>query len=405
MDHTGDLWAPPPGSVLPPTPQPSGSRSRAPLVAAVVVVTLVLGVAGVFGVVAAVGRLADRSQGSGPNAAADSAGGPVTSMPIAPPVFPHSPPVGITAADKAARRGAVITPQQAATVLEKYWPVHESAQVRKDLVTLARLSTGAAEQYEVGAIACGCRRVLAERPLRDAAYFVPRQTRFPAHFVVQALTTTLSGERPWVELLVFSRRGPTAPWLVSEDSGFGPMDGDTPRLGVPDVGAGGFTRPVSAAHRARARALTHELAALWQQAKNTASVPRTTTFSLRGQPGDLLRRLAAARQDAIQTNGLHGHFEFAVRDSDPLVVVPDADGYDLACMPIRELKVYTAPAGSTVYQDPGLSNWGPQLPAGRYRSVTFHEAWQTCLGIPHGPLTQVGIFNEDDAGGTPVGRR
>jgi hypothetical protein len=250
---TSGWGAPPP----PPRRGPSG-------VVALVVVVLLLSfglVGGAIAVVVHSGRLAT----SGANR-------PVT---IAPGVA-----VSPARANAAVDRGAVITVAGASQVLQAYWRKHEPALVRSDRSTLASLSTGSAQIWERGAVSCRCIRVDAPRPLQSAAYFVPRQTGYPAYFVVEAQTGYHG--MPWAELLVFTKHDAGGRWLVAEDSGFGPPAGVQPRLGRPMAGPGGYDLPVkdviSPSQHRRAAAAAGQLAALWQQSKDQGSIQPTKTF-------------------------------------------------------------------------------------------------------------------------------
>lgn len=297
--------------------------------------------------------------------------------------------------------GAVITSAGAADVLEAYWPMHEHALVERDLPTLASLSTGAAQTWEQAAVACNCLVVDSARPLLDAAYFVPRQTTYPASFVAEA-QTQLSGAY-WTELLVFTRARSGAPWLVEEDSGFGPPAGAAPQLVEPFVDKDGFDLPAPAGVHKRALHLAADLAGLWQRAKNTGSIPASNEFQFTGQAGERIATIAAFRQDRVQANGLFGHYRFYVSKADPLVEVTGSYGSEIACQPIRETVQYTARgAAHQVYQDPAQRNWGQQLAPGYYRKVISRDVWQTCFYIA-GPSEPVGVLNHDVGGASPTG--
>ena len=102
-----------------------------------------------------------------------------------------------------------MTPTEAAQVLRDFWPAHERAVVARDVTGLRRLETGAAAVYEPGSVACGCLSVASPRQLVKTAYFVPKQTDYPAHFLVEALHES-SGT--WTEILVFTKATARAGW-------------------------------------------------------------------------------------------------------------------------------------------------------------------------------------------------
>jgi hypothetical protein len=64
-----------------------------------------------------------------------------------------------------------------------------------------------------------------------------------------------------------------------------------------------------------------------------------------------------------------------------------------------------APPGVVVRQDPALRNWGTQVPAGNYRSITLHEAWPTCFVIDRTGSERAFVFNKNYGGGTATPRR
>jgi len=293
----------------------------------------------------------------------------------------------------------VVSPAEAAQVLQDFWPAHERAVVARDVAGLRRLETGAGAVFEPGAVACGCLRVASPRALVKTAFFVPKQTGYPAHFLVEALHQT-SGSS-WTEILVFTQSAAGAPWLVAENSGFAPVSGPA-RLGRAVTDPDGYAMPPSKQQHGRAQKVARQMASLWQQAKDTGRVPVQTSFDTRGQTGSRLAQIAAFPQDGVQSNGLVGHAHFYVDPTDLLVESNDA-GFDLACQPIRETMAYRARPGTVIIQDAAQANWGVLLSPGRYTSVTNHGAWQTCFLISPGANDPIVVLNQDVDGGVPSG--
>jgi Protein of unknown function (DUF2510) len=304
-------------------------------------------------------------------------------------------PVPSTQPPKPRKPGeVVVTPTEAAQVLRDFWPAHERAVVARDVTGLRRLETGAAAVYEPGSVACGCLSVASPRPLVKTAFFIPKQTDYPAHFLVEALHES-SGT--WTEILVFTKATASAPWLVAENSGFAPLSGPA-RLGRAVTDADGYVLPPSKQQHARAQHIAGQLASLWQQAKDTGRVPAQIIFETRGQTGGRLAEIAAYPQDELQSNGLRGHARFYVDPADQLVEFNDV-GFDLACQSIRETMAYRPGAGREILQDSARENWGLLVAPGRYTSVTNHGAWQTCFLISPDPNAPVTVLNQDDDGG------
>jgi hypothetical protein len=296
--------------------------------------------------------------------------------------------------DRTADR-TVVNEAMARQVLTRYWQLHEQALVQRDLPVLAGLSAGSARRWEQASVACACLRVDAPRPLLSASYFVPRQTSFPASFVAEASTEARGAY--WAELLVFTKAAAGAPWLVTQDSGFGPPPGVGPRLGRPDLGPGGYDQPVSAAQSSVAQQVAGRFAAVWQQAKDTGRVPIESGFDLTGQTGQRVAELASHTQDGVQVNGAVGHYVFSVSRTDALVQVSD-HGYDLACQPIHEVVQYRALAGQMIHQGSTRDQWGPALAPGDYQRVTSTDVWETCFLIPPTVGTPISVLDQDIGG-------
>jgi Protein of unknown function (DUF2510) len=288
----------------------------------------------------------------------------------------------------------VITVPLAAQVVQEYWPVHEQALLTHDTSTLLLLDTGAAAVYEVGGVSCGCLFVTYPRQLVSTQFFVPRQTSYPAHFLAAVQPTENGGV--WVEVLVFTKAGPHQPWLVEEDSGYGPLLGQSATLGRSPTGAG-FDQVPSAAMHAQAVTLAPRLAALWQQAKATGRVPAQSTFDLTGQALDRFTQIVQHRQGTAQANGLVGRFQFFVSRADPLFVFAAGD-IAIACQAIREKVVITSTSGGPLAQDQAQQVWGRSLLPGVYPSVTSRDAWQTCFLLPSSTRARVTVLDQDLGG-------
>jgi hypothetical protein len=315
---------------------------------------------------------------------------------------PATDPAGEPARDPP--REPVITPAEAEVVARRYWRRHEAALAGRDLSRLAALSAGSARRWERGAVACGCYRVDGPRPLESAAYFVPRQTRYPAYFLVQVRTR--SGGQPWAELLVFTASTAHGRWRVAHDSGFGLPAGGTAGLGVARTGSGGYLRPLAAvttaAQRRRSRTAAGDLADFWRRAKEQGEVPASSQFRLTGQALGRARWLAEAGQDEVQVNGYLGHFRFFVERDAPRFEVVEASGALLTCQSVRETVVYrSARPGGLIGQDPARKAWGALLAPGSYRSVTSRDYWQTCFRVPRDPGRPITVLNQDVGGALP----
>jgi len=296
----------------------------------------------------------------------------------------------------------VITPAQAATVLAAFWAVHAQAVVAGDLAALRRLDTGPAATWETGALSCGC-LLRAPLTLVAARYFVPRQTHYPAYFVTEA-EEGYEGQRG-AAVLVFTKAAAEQPWLVAEHSAYDVGAGQGLALGVPVTGPGGYVAaPTPAQHQVAVTAAA-QLAATWQAAKDSGSVPGGSEFLIAGDLAERLRQITAFRQGAVQVNGAIGVYRFYASATDPLAEVGIGGGYALACQAVRETVVYRPrTASGALVQDQARGNWGQLLPPGVYPSLTSRDAWQTCFVIAPQPTRPILVIDQSSGGSVPSAR-
>jgi len=228
-----------------------------------------------------------------------------------------------------------------------------------------------------------------------ANYFVPRTSEYPANFIAAVQMDAQAGYG--TELLVFTKSSAREPWLLTEDSLVRPHYG----IYVDLAGSAAATKTYAAAPTpVQHKAATHvvaDLAGLWQQTKDTSDIPSSYPFDITGPTQDRLSALAGYQQDAVQANGLLGHYSFVASRSDQLVEVAVAN-YDLACQPLHETVVYQATPGSAVFQDKARHNWGPALAPGHYGAVVDKDVWQTCFLLPPDPTQSIEVFNQDVGG-------
>lgn len=356
-------------------------------VVAVVVLALIAGMAA-YRAVTHGGAAGSHSPGLGPapgprlSASAPAALGP----PMTPEPAPNQP---------------VVTAAQAGQVVRAFWPAHEYALLNRNLALLGRLDTGAAASYEQGAVACGCLFWGRARTFENAWYAVPEQRSYPAHFLAEAQWT--ANGTTWTDLLVFTKSAAGRPWLLAEDSGYGPLLGQQVGLGhLRTVEGSDYALPVTRQQHVRAQTLARQLAQLWQRAKQTGRIPTSSVFNLTGNLRTQLQSFATNRQDTLQTNGELGHYTFSVDSADRMYEFDDS-GYDIACQVVRDTVVSRDPTGAPIVQDVGRKAWGPLLAPGRYRTVTSRDAWQTCFVIS--PTSQPVIVLDSEVGGSVTSAR
>jgi hypothetical protein len=294
----------------------------------------------------------------------------------------------------------VVTVAEAQLVMKTFWAANEDAVARRDIPKLRTMESGAAALWTVGAVSCYCLHSDHPRGLLEAQYFVSRQTRYPAHFMVEARANEMSGDVGWVDVLVFTKASAHARWLVAEHSGYPQSTDNDVWLGSPVTTGEGFAKPPTAQQQRRARTAARELAALWWQAKKTGRVPSQIRFYDAAAPRELMARFAAYPQDRLQRNGLLGHSVIYIDRADPFVEYNEAGGA-IVCQPIRETITYRPPSGHVIRQDLAQNNWGILIAPGLYRSVTYRGAWQTCFRMTADESQPIFILNQDIRGGEP----
>jgi hypothetical protein len=288
----------------------------------------------------------------------------------------------------AAPRGrTVATPAEAKLVLKTAWTTREHALVNCNLALLDRLDTGSAKIGDRSRTRCNC-LARADQLYSDSRIFLPRQTTYPAYFLAQARTKTLSGNS-WTEIMVFTRASATAPWRLNLATGFAAVKGQVAALGQPVVNADGYAQLPDRTARAVAATQAPTLAAYYQAAKNTGEVP-ANPFQPSPWTTTTVTAIAAHRQDTVQTNGLRGHFRYTATGKDPVFSVLSGD-QTLTCTVIRISSSYTGQAGQYPQQSADRRNWGPDLAPGTYQSITFADVAQTCFLAPvTGPALVLG---------------
>jgi hypothetical protein len=296
----------------------------------------------------------------------------------------------------------VINRTGAAAILKQVWAARNTALAACDLATLTALETGSARLGDLGQARCGCLQ-LAGSGFSASRLFVPRQEQYPAYFVAMARTVTTEGNS-WTEVMAFSRSSPTTRWQLSLATGWGPSGGKVAELGYPVLDADGYAAVPDTHTSAAAQVAVRRLASYYQAAKNTGRLP-ANPFTPGFWSDQMAADIAAHRQDAVQRNGLHGHFSYTVDPADPVFqVISGSQG--MACGVVRFRSVYTGRNGGHPYQTADLRNWGPELAEGGYKSITVSGVSQTCFFVPvrGGPALVLGgdYINETVSTGVPL---
>ena len=299
----------------------------------------------------------------------------------------------------------VITPGRAAAVAEALWSLRQNALHSCDVSTLKQIDTSSAEVGDLTRAQCNCLYTPAGAPVLESRVFLPKQTHLPAFFIAEIRTREKDGTS-WEEVMAITRTSPATSWQVHLATGWAADPGKLAVLGTALTDNAGFSLPADTQARKRAARAANGLAAFWQQAKDTGTVPAnpfTNTYWTSAKPA----RHAEHPQDTVQRNGLHGHFRYFRASSDPIFQVSETD-HTLACTAIRTESIYTSAADGYPHQSNDRKNWGPALAPGTYRSISLHAVSQTCFINPHGARSRITVVGGDDqientATGVPLG--
>lgn len=288
----------------------------------------------------------------------------------------------------------VVTPDSARQAVLAFWPVYTAAFRPVNTTVLARLDEGIAKVADQNAV-CGC-----EPPspvISSLQLSVPRQTGYPAVFMAELAAGSDSSQTLY--MLEFRQDSAAAPWrLASRVTLWNPTG--SVGFGVPVLDGEGYAEPVDAADAAANAALLTQLARAWQHAKESGDP--TTPAAFRSDDwltGERLAELAQYRQDAL-TQGMFGHFDFAVDPATPVYQVAVDQHAALVCGAINETTVWTPPAGQVItetYHDPFYT-----LAPGRYSKVVDHTPWQVCFYLVPGntPAIAFGVDGRNVASST-----
>lgn len=280
----------------------------------------------------------------------------------------------------------VVTPDSARQAVLAFWPVYTAAFRPVNTTVLARLDEGSAKVADQNAV-CGCEPPSAA--IVSLELSVPRQTSYPAVFMAEL---TAGGESsPTLYMLEFRQDSASSPWrLASRVTLWNPTT--SAGFGIPVLDGEGYAEPVDSADAAANVALLTQLAQAWQHAKESGDP--TTPAAFRSDDwltGERLGELAQYRQDT-ETQGMFGHFTFAVDPATPVYQVAVDQRAALVCGAINETTVWTPPTGQVItetYRDPFYS-----LAPGRYGQVVDRTPWQVCFYAVPGSASSV-VYGAD----------
>ena len=282
-------------------------------------------------------------------------------------------------------RGPLVTPVGAEEVARTLWPLRDRALVERDVTTLRALERGPALTVDLARLVSGGapnRFPASTRLPKDVRVYVPRRARWPARFLLEAVTT--SAGKPWLELLVLERRGAGSPWQVVLDTGVSGSAAWSPKVDPPFDDGTGYDAVPHLRRLGGATAL-EALARYWQAWADTGEPPATGPRFSPGTWTDRFGQKIAASQGRRDVNGLRAHRRYGEPPpaTDESWTFGVYGGWELVCGSVLETETWRGPTS----QDSGRQKWGWDLAPGRYRSVTSIVAREPCLYVP--PLATV----------------
>jgi hypothetical protein len=260
----------------------------------------------------------------------------------------------------------VVTPLQAAAIVDTLWNARAAAFTTHDAAYMAEFETGPA--LESDEVTCGCTYRAVRGPMLAESVLVPRQTAYPAVFLAEV--RTLLDNSPYLQYLIVERESATTPWMIVSDPG------DPTRLVLdePTTDADGFDTSTPPA-AGRALRFPRELAAYWQTWTDTGHAPTDSPFAPGPYTTAAGKRLAKAPQGAlVRSNGLNGWYR---NRAGTAAWSFGTDTGSITCGVVRSQTAWTSATG--VYQDPGASNWGPSVESGAYRLMATTDIAQPCF--------------------------
>jgi hypothetical protein len=283
--------------------------------------------------------------------------------------------------------GVTVDKALAEKIVTALWPIRERAIYTRDLTLLSTFETGAALEGDTamyGGQPCGC-----AGPLPRAAQwfdlFVPRQTAYPANFLVEVPIEATYGRDPGVEFLAFSRVSALSLWNVVLATGYQLHTSGPPEIGVAPAPAGTFTIPLPPT-KADLAALPAHLAAYYGYWALHGKAPSRTMFA----PGFFTSQKGSDVFVHGETDGVDGihHVLYSVDSKTDAewsfggqrFDVTPHQGWILSCGTVRYEDVFTAATGGAPLSQPlNLSSWGPTLAAGRYSQITQLGIHESCF--------------------------
>lgn len=288
--------------------------------------------------------------------------------------------------------GPLVTPAGAREIVKALWPTRDEALVNRDLAAVEAVEDGPALQVDVARMASGGapnRPAPSPQDVRDLGVYVPRQSRWPAYFIAEVVTT--SAGRPFLEVMVVQRHSPSSPWRIRFDTGVSEGAGYLPHLEPPVLDGDGYdVVPVHA--WIDAADVVPALARYWQSWADVGRPPAGGPAFADGSWTSSYVKGLADQQGRRDDNGLPARFTYddTRASSDDVWQIGVYGSEALVCSALRESVVWQGPTT----QDNGQQKWGLDLSPGVYRSITGEILREPCLLVPM-EIGSLGVFGAD----------
>ncbi len=385
-----------PRAPLPPPPSPDGLGLRGVLVATGLAVALIAATAAGAAVISRSHTTKNASAAATatptPARTPTPRSTPTPDLSTPQPVAGATPTPDLDAALSAARTapatkpGVVVDLDVAGNLVRTLWPVRELALSQRNAVAVRAIENGPAGEWDAISCTMGCPPP-SPRALRDAHYFVPRQTGYPASFMAQVLTTEYHSSGALVEIMIFTRVSATAPWFLTFNTNYSGI-GRVREFPTFDFTTH-FEADLPADPTHQRVTLPAVLADYWQHWATTGAAPASTQLVNGYFTTQFGEDIAATRLD-MRRAGINSKLTYSYNPKQDGVWMFTVNAEDssgrlvsndvLTCATVRYTDVNTPlSAGSGIAQGRDYMPYGTLLPPGQYSTVTQSGLHQSCL--------------------------
>ncbi len=284
--------------------------------------------------------------------------------------------------------GPLVNQAIAQQVFEAAWMLRNRALADRDVATLRAIEGDAALDVDLSRMREG--RAPDQPPALPLPFpfqtYVPRQTEWPARFLVQAVTT--AADAPWLQIMVFVRDGADLPWKIVLVTGVSGNEEYTPAVEFPMLDDEGYNI-VPETPWLDPRDAMPSLARYWSSILETGAPPASGPPFDDGFWTSRLETELAGRQDKPDANGLVRHRTYHYeRTPENRIWSFGIQGYRFVCAPMTQNDTWRG----RIRQPLDRRKWGPDLPPGDYKAVTADQVRMPCLYVPpqRGPIVVIG---------------